>query len=76
MIITTYKGLFIYYVIRVGGRGGSANCLLHITERGVGVSSIIMHDADGGGGVELCLIWLRPNINVAGDPPSPLKFVQ
>ena len=50
------KGLFIYYVIRVGGRGGSANCLLHITEGGVGVSSIIMHDADGGGGVELCLI--------------------
>ena len=43
---------------------------------GVGVSSIIMHDADGGGGIELCLIWLRPNINVAGDPPSPLKFVQ
>ena len=27
------------------------------------MSSIIMHDADGGGGVELCLIWLRPNIN-------------
>ena len=45
-VVLIHKGLFIYYVIRVGGRGGSANCLLHITEGGVGVSSIIMHDAD------------------------------
>ena len=25
---------------------------------------------DGGKGVELCLIWLCPNINVAGNPPK------
>ena len=39
------KGLFIYYVIRVGGRGGSANCLLHITEGGVGGGGVINYYA-------------------------------